>query len=304
MYKQLRYNSFNTHLREKFGGKVYKISLDAGFSCPNREQGGGCIYCDSTGSGTGAFSRNIPVQEQMRAGIERYRKKYRADKFIAYFQAFTNTYLPVDELKNRYDSALGFDEVVGLFIGTRPDCIDEAKLALIEQYTNRYYVWIEYGMQSSHDRTLAIINRGHTVADLVRAVEMTKNRGIHICVHVILGLPGESHDDMMETACAVAKMGVDGIKIHLLHVVKGSPLEELYYRGELALMDKATYVNTVCDFLERLPENILIQRLTGERHPDILVAPTWCLDKSMVLNEIQAELVWRDSYQGKNCTLC
>ncbi len=295
---QLRYNSFHIHLKEKFGCKVYKVSLDAGFSCPNRVGGSGCAYCCPCGSGAGAFAKKISIEDQMKSGIQCYTESYNAEKFMPYFQAFTNTNMPVDELKKIYDSVLAFKDVVGLCIGTRPDCVDEEKLSLIEEYAKKYYVWLEYGMQSVHDVTLEKINRGHTFLDLKKAVELSKNRGIFICVHVILGLPGETYEDMMQTADAVSKLGVDGLKIHLLHVVRGSVMEKWYRDGAVSLMDEETYIKTVCDFLEVTPKNILIQRLTGERRKNLLVAPQWCLEKNKVLYRINQELIKRGSYQG------
>jgi len=295
---RLRYNSFHIHLKEKFGCKVYKVSLDAGFTCPNRINDTGCVYCCPSGSGEGAFAKKVSIEEQMQSGIQCYTESYNAEKFMPYFQAFTNTNLPVNKLKKIYDSALVFKDVVGLCIGTRPDCIDESKISLLEEYSKKYYVWLEYGMQSVHDKTLEKINRGHTLSDLIRAVEITKNRGISICLHVILGLPGETYEDMMQTASVVAGLGIDGLKIHLLHVVKGSVLEQWYNDGRVSLMDEETYIKTVCDFLEVIPKTILIQRLTGERRSDFLVAPKWCLEKNKVLYKINQELIRRKSYQG------
>jgi len=299
--KKLRYNNFSSFLKEKFGCKVYKLPLDAGFSCPNREKGTPCIYCDPCGSGTGASYKNIALENQISQYIERFRNKYKAQKFIAYFQAFTNTYKPIGELKMIYDVPARFDEVIGISIGTRPDCVDEEKIALISSYTEKNYVWMEYGMQSANDKTLLKINRGHTYSDLKRAVDMTKSIGekINICLHVILGLPGETYNDMMRTADEVASLGINGVKIHLLHIVKGSLLEQMYLDGEIDIMDEQTYISTVCDFLEKMPPEMLIQRLTGERHPDILVSPKWCLEKTRVLHEINNELIRRNSYQGK-----
>ena len=295
----IRYNNFNQHLRDKFGCKVYKLPLDAGFSCPNRDKGTPCSYCDPTGSGSGAYSEHIPLDQQIETAMQRYRSKYKAEKFIAYFQAFSNTYKPLEQLKMLYDIPMEHKDIVGLSIGTRPDCIDTDKLDLIESYAKNKYVWIEYGLQSANDNTLQRINRGHTFADLEHAVKITQGRGIHICLHVILGLPGETYNDMMRTADAVARLGVDGLKLHLLHIVKDTTLEQSYRAGEIRVMEQDEYVNTVCDFLEKIPKNILIQRLTGERPADILVAPSWCLNKTQVINAINAELKRRDSYQGK-----
>ena len=295
---EFRYNNFNYFLRDKFGAKVYKISLDAGFTCPNREQGAPCVYCDAAGSGTGASQKGVPVNEQMIIGMDMYRRRYRAEKFIAYFQAYSNTNLPVAELKSIYDQALGFDDVVGLSIGTRPDCVDEEKIKLISEYADDYYVWVEYGLQSAKNETLRRINRGHTFEQLVEAVEMTKNKGINICLHVIIGLPGETYDAIMRTAREVARLGVNGIKIHLLHVIKDTQLEREYLDGKIQVLDMDSYVNMVCDFLEIIPPDVLVQRLTGERPKDILVAPDWCLNKPLVIRSINDELIRRKSRQG------
>ncbi|MCD6460027.1 TIGR01212 family radical SAM protein [bacterium] len=296
--QQFRYNNFHNFLRKKFSGKVYKVSLDAGFSCPNREHGMPCTYCDEAGSGTGASKKGVSIREQMLLGMREYRKRYKAEKFIAYFQSYSNTNLPVWELKNIYDQALGFEDIVGLSIGTRPDCVDEEKIRLISNYCSDYYVWIEYGLQSANNETLKRINRGHTFEQLAQAVEMTKNKGINICLHVIIGLPGETYDDVMRTADEVAKLGIDGIKIHLLHIIKNTPLEKDYLSGKIKVLDQQTYVSMVCDFLEKIPKNILVQRLTGERRKDILTAPDWCLNKAVVIRSINDELIRRGSHQG------
>ena len=284
-------------MRKKFGCRVFKVSLDAGFGCPRHAQ---CTYCDEDGSGRGVFKKGISLKEQIEQGMFVFREHYKAEKFIAYFQSYTNTLMSRQRLKELYDFPLQYEDVVGLDIGTRPDCIDEEKIDLIAEYTRSHYVWVEYGLQSSHDRTLERVKRGHTVEQTVKAVEMTKNKGINIGLHVILGLPGETYDDMMTTADFVAQMGIDGIKIHLLHIVKGSELENEYYKGTVRVMDMETYIHTVCDFLERLPKDMLIQRLTGESR-DKLVAPLWCLQKATVIQAINKELIRRGSHQGKNC---
>jgi len=212
-----RYYDLNSYLRNIFGCRVQKISLDAGLTCPNRDgliSTGGCIYCNSRGSGTGAFKKGISITEQIVKGKEFLRKRYKAKKFIAYFQSFSNTYGPYERLQGLYEEALAIDDIVGLSIGTRPDCIDESILTLLEDYTKEHLIWIEYGIQSIHDRTLKFINRGHDVNCFKRAVDATRNRGIKICTHVILGLPFEDRADMLATAEAVGAMAIDGIKIH------------------------------------------------------------------------------------------
>jgi radical SAM protein (TIGR01212 family) len=220
-----RYNQFSTHLKEKFGAKVYKITLDAGFSCPNRENGGtGCIFCDDGGSFSQAHSNLLSVEEQVQTGAAQLAQRFKAQKFMSYFQAYSNTYKPVDELEKIYKSALIHPDVVGISIGTRPDCVDEAKLDLIAGLDT--YTWIEYGLQSVHDKTLARINRGHDFDCFLRAYEMTKARGINVCAHVILGL-SETHDEMMQTAKELARLKVDGVKIHMLCVLENTPLAQM-----------------------------------------------------------------------------
>jgi len=297
-----RYYDLNSYLRKVFGCRVQKISLDAGLTCPNRDgriSTGGCMYCNSRGSGTGASRQGLSITEQIMRGKEFLKKRYKAQKFIAYFQSFSNTYGPYEKLKGLYQEALAIDDIVGLSIGTRPDCVDESVLTLLERYAKDYLVWIEYGLQSIHDRTLALINRGHDVGCFKGAVDKTRGRGIKICAHVILGLPLEDRHDMLATAKAVAAMGIDGIKIHLLYVVKGTRMEKLYLEGKYRCLEQEEYVNLVCDFLELLPPDMVIQRLTGDPHPYELVAPEWSLRKNETLSLISKIFADRDSWQGK-----
>ena len=297
-----RYYDLNSYLRELFGCRVQKIPLDAGLACPNRDglvSTGGCIYCNSRGSGTGAMREGLSITAQVIRGKEFLKKRYKAKKFIAYFQSFSNTYGPHERLKGLYEEALAVDDIVGLSIGTRPDCIDESMLTILEGYTRDYLIWIEYGLQSIHDRTLTFINRGHDVKCFKGAVELTRNRGIKICTHVILGLPFEDRDDMLATAGAVAAMGIDGIKIHLLYVIKGTRMERLYLEGRYRCLEQEEYIDLVCDFLELLPPDMVIQRLTGDPHPAELVAPEWSLRKNETISVIKKILATRDSWQGK-----
>lgn len=297
-----RYNDLNSYFRSIFGCRVQKITIDAGLSCPNRDgkiSTGGCIYCNTRGSGTGAHAKGYSVTDQILAGKEALSKRYKAKKFIAYFQSFSNTYAPIDGLKRLYEEALSIEGVVGLSIGTRPDCVDEPVLKLIESYAKTHLIWIEYGLQSIHDKSLALMNRGHDFQCFMAAVEATLNRGINICAHVILGLPGEKRSDMLETAKAIATMGIDGIKIHLLYVVKGTKLEKLYRQGSYKCLQQQQYVDLVCDFLERIPKDMVIQRLTGDPHLEELVAPRWSVKKAQTLALIKETLVNRDSWQGK-----
>lgn len=301
LFGEKRYRSFSRYLREIFGCRVQKIPLDAGFTCPNRDGRvslGGCIYCGTRGSGTGAYKDGVPLADQISAGIESGKRRFGECKFIVYFQAFTNTYAPPERLKSLYDEALSHQEIVGLSIGTRPDCAPDEVVDLLEEYARRCHLWMEYGLQSAHDKTLEIINRGHNVAQFVDAVERSKGRGINICAHIILGLPRETKEEMMVTADLVASLELEGVKIHPLYVLKGTKLAEMYKRGEFRLLELNEYVSLVCDFLERLPPGMVIQRLTGEAPRDLLVAPPWSPGKMVVLGKIDAELEQRGSYQG------
>jgi radical SAM protein (TIGR01212 family) len=297
-----RYNDFNTYLRSIFGCRVQKITIDAGLSCPNRDgtiSTGGCIYCNVRGSGTGAHAKGFSVTDQIIQGKRALSKRYKAKKFIAYFQSFSNTYGPFDRLKILYEQALAIENVVGLSIGTRPDCVNEPILELLQGYADNYLVWIEYGLQSANDSTLAFINRGHDVMCFKKAVLATKNRGIKICAHVIIGLPNEKKAHVLETARAVSDMEIDGIKIHLLYVVRGTTLDKLYAAGEYRCLEQQEYADLVCDFLEHIPKNMVIQRLTGDPHPEELVAPMWALKKTENMALIKKTLEKRDSWQGK-----
>jgi uncharacterized protein len=297
-----RYYDLNSYLREKFGCRVQKITIDAGLNCPNRDgtiSTGGCIYCNERGSGNGSFQLGVSIAEQLTTGKTALSKRYKAKKFIAYFQSFSNTYALIDRLKVLYDEALSVKDIVGLSIGTRPDCIDESILSLLENYAKTHLIWIEYGLQSANDPTLKMINRGHDFNSFKNAVELTKGRGIQICVHVILGLPGETAADMRRTATMLANLGIDGIKIHLLYVVKGTKMETLYQQGHYECLTMEEYAELVCDFIEVLPDSMIIQRLTGDPHPEELVAPRWALQKTTNLLMIQNALERRDTWQGK-----
>ena len=296
-----RYNDLNSYLRSLYGCRVQKITVDAGLSCPNRDgtlSSGGCIYCNARGSGSGAASRGLSITEQLVQGKSFLSRRYKAKKFIAYFQSYSNTYAPLPILKGLYDEALSVEDVVGLAIGTRPDCVDEARLDLLQGYIPKYLVWIEYGLQSANDRTLAGINRGHDLRCFTDAVRATLNRGVKICVHVILGLPGEDREDMLQTAAAISDLGIDGIKLHLLYVVKGTVLETRYRQGQYRCLEQHEYVDLVCDFLERIPEGMIVQRLTGDPHPRELVAPQWALKKTETLALIRDTLDRRNTRQG------
>lgn len=298
-----RYNQYSAHLQDVFGCKVYKVTLSAGFSCPNRDgtiSDRGCIFCDDGGSFSQAHSSILPIEQQLEESITKLKNRFNAKKFIAYFQAYTNTYAPVERLKTLYDRAISHSDVVGLSIGTRPDCVDEEKLDLIASYKEKNLVWLEYGLQSMHNRTLELINRGHNFEDFVKAVKMSQERGINTCAHVILGLPGETREDMLQTAKALADLRIDGVKIHLFCVLRGTEVEQMYNRGELSLMSMGEYAETVCDFLELLPPTTTIHRIAGNGLRTIRIAPTWLDGKFRTLNMIDDVLEQRDSQQGKS----
>ncbi len=297
-----RYNDLNTYLRNRFGCRVQKITVDAGMTCPNRDgtlSTQGCIFCNDQGSGTGALARGLSITQQLEQGKAALSKRYKAKKFIAYFQSFSNTYAPVETLRRLYEEAIGVEDVVGISIGTRPDCIDEDKLALLREMARKCLVWIEYGLQSAHDSTLSLINRGHDAACFAAAVQKTQNREIQICAHVILGLPGETIAHVHETAKFISGLGIQGIKLHLLYVIKGTRLETLYRQGSYRCLKQKAYVDWVCDFLERIPADIIVQRLTSDPHAHQLVAPDWSLNKAEILSQIYSELERRDTRQGR-----
>jgi len=296
-----RYNQYSAHLKNKFGVKVYKVTLDAGFSCPNRDgstSSGGCIFCDDGGSFSQAHSNLLSIEEQLEVGVKTLSERFKAKKIMSYFQAFSNTYKPVNELEKIYNSALKHPDVVGLSIGTRPDCVDSEKLKLISNYKDDYYTWIEYGLQSIHDKTLKAINRGHDFDCFLRAYGQSKEVGLNVCAHVILGLPDETKDDMLKTAEKLAELKVDGVKIHMLCALEGTKLSEQYNAGEISFMSEEDYVQTVCDFLEILPKNTTIHRLAGNGLSKNLIAPLWLGKKFDCLNQIDRELEKRSSYQG------
>ena len=297
-----RYLDYNTYFQNLYGHRVHKITLDAGFHCPNRDgtlSSTGCIYCNAKGSGTGQLNKGVSIVEQIENGLKYVKKRYKAKKFIAYFQSFTNTYAPVEKLKALYDLALSYPDMIGLAIGTRPDCVDEAILNLLEDYARNYLIWLEYGLQSVHDRTLKLINRGHDVNCFIQAVNATQNRNIKICAHIIFGLPGETKQDMLDAAKLIGDLNIDGVKIHLLYVVKNTSMEKRYESGNYICLTQDEYVDIVCDFLEQLPPEIVVQRITSDPHPYELVAPAWALKKKQTSDLIKNNLIYRDTWQGK-----
>ncbi|MFH1665000.1 MAG: TIGR01212 family radical SAM protein [Candidatus Omnitrophota bacterium] len=296
----MSYYSYNTYLRERFGCKVRRISLNAGFPCPNKDgtiSGDGCVFCNEEG-----FSRfaatDISLKEQIERSIRLSRDTGGVSKFIAYFQNAAGTNAETAELEGAYAVIRDYPEIVGLCIATRPDCIDDKKLDLIAGYTGDHDVWIEYGVQTVHDRTLMAMNRGHTFARSAEAIKRTADRGIKAGAHIILGLPGETGADMVSTAREMSRLPVSGVKLHVLHVLKGTVLDEMYRRGEIELMTRERYVRTACDFLENLRPDCVILRLVSDAKKEFLTAPGWITDKLAVIDQIEKEFSERGTAQG------
>ncbi|MFC1510011.1 TIGR01212 family radical SAM protein [Candidatus Omnitrophota bacterium] len=297
----LPYNDLNTNLRKRFGCRVHKITVDAGLTCPNRDGTagtGGCIYCNARGSGTGT-SAHASITEQLTSVQPFMRKRYDAEKFIAYFQSFSNTYAPVEKLQSMFVEALAVKDVVGLAIGTRPDCVGDDVLDLLAELNEKTYLTVEYGLQSIHDHTLEFINRGHASAVFRDAVKRTRSRGIDITVHVILGLPGENKNDMLSTAKALADMDIQGIKFHLLYVIRGTELHRMFRDGSYRCLSRDEYADILCDFIGYLPPGIILHRLIVDPHGNELVAPEWSKEKAINLNVLHDAFEKRNIWQGK-----
>ncbi|KUK13841.1 MAG: Uncharacterized protein XD52_0877 [bacterium 42_11] len=305
-----RYNSLNEYFREKFGKRVQKVTLDAGFYCPNRDgrlSRGGCIFCDEKGSGRGEYGI-LSLKEQMERAYMFLSKRYGTDLFMLYFQAFTNTYAPLQKCINIFEEGLKeaskLFKVVGLSVGTRPDCVPDPFPEMYASFKGRVEeLWLELGLQSINHKTLKLINRGHTLAEFIDAVIRSKKWGIKVCAHVILGLPGEGKEDAIEMARILSALRVDGVKVHPLYVVKGTPLEEMVNEEEYKPLMLDEYVDLCVAFLEHLSPDVVVHRLTGETAKENLLAPDWILDKTKVLKRIEERLISEDTWQGKKLKL-
>ena len=298
-----RYYTYDYYLRRTFGGKCAKIPLDAGFTCPNidgRCGHGGCIYCSDRGSGDFAASAALTIAEQFRITREKLGSKWSTERCIPYFQAHTNTYAPLEILKEKYEEALSQSGVVGLNIATRSDCLPDDVVEYLKKIAERTVLTVELGLQSVHDETAKLINRGHTFAEFLEGYEKLRNASdmINICVHIILGLPGEDEEMMLETVRRVAELRPHQVKLHLLHVIKGTPLATMYERGDYVPLEKEEYVDLVCKSLELLPPETVIGRLTGDGMAEELLAPLWSIKKVSVINDIDKELFARNTWQG------
>lgn len=297
-----RYLSFGSYMKKKFGGTVYKVNVDAGFTCPNRDGTlglDGCIYCNNDSFRPGSCTPSLSVTDQVKNGILHVRKRYGAEKFLVYFQAYTNTYAPVDELERLYTEALCDPAVVGLAIGTRPDAVDAEKIALLERLASRWFVLVEYGLQSIHDKSLEFIRRGHDYAAFLRALEMTRDRGIHLGAHLIAGFPTETRDEMLAMADAMSGLPLGFLKVHQLQIVRNTPLADMYGEHPFPVFGYEEYLDFIADFIERTSPKIVFQRLFATAPDSILIAPEWGRNRHRILRDIEARLEERNVLQGR-----
>lgn len=300
----MRFYTFGNYLKSIFGERVQRLSLNAGFTCPNLDgklDTAGCIYCNNYAFSPFAGSC-LSLEEQISASIEFYQKKMKVNKFIAYFQSYSNTYASVEKLEKNYSVIKKFPLIVGLFISTRPDCVDEEKIKLIAAYKSKYLVWIEYGLQTTDNLILKFLNRHHSYEDFLSALELTRRYQINVGVHIILGLGENFYKTALEDAAKLSQLDIQGVKFHLLHILKDTTLEEMYNKSKIKIMDKETYISCLCDFLERIPKNFVVLRLVSSAHPSYLVEPKWLNEtRRDILEDINKELERRGTYQGYYC---
>ncbi|MEW6569886.1 MAG: TIGR01212 family radical SAM protein [Nitrospirota bacterium] len=297
-----RYTSFGTFIKKLFGTKVYKVNVDAGFTCPNRDGTigtTGCIYCNNDSFRPNSCRPTISVIEQIRNGMNYIKRRYKAERFLVYFQPYTNTYAPVDELERLYKEALSENSVIGLAIGTRPDCVDKDKISLLESLAKNYFILIEYGMQSTHNKSLEFINRGHGYDAFLKALDLTKGRGIYIGAHIIVGFPTETKQEMLSMADEISHLPVDFLKIHQLQVVRNTLLETIYSRNPFHVFNYEEYLEFVIEFIERLAPRIVLQRLFATAPDSILIAPQWGKRRQEILRDIEKRLEEKETCQGK-----
>jgi uncharacterized protein len=289
-------------MKKRFGSTVYKVNVDAGFTCPNRDGTvgiSGCIYCNNDSFRPSSCRPTLTVSEQVQNGITYVKKRYKSEKFLVYFQPYTNTYAPVDELERLYKEALSDPSVIGLAIGTRPDAVDAEKIVLIQSLAEKYFILIEYGMQSMYNKSLEFINRGHNYNTFLKALEMTKNRGIFIGTHIIVGFPTETREEMFAMADELSHLPLEFLKIHQLQVIKDTPLEIMYEKNPFHVFGYEEYLDFVTDFIERLSPRIVIQRLFATAPDSILIAPQWGKNRQEILRDIEKRLELKDTWQGK-----
>ena len=296
-----RYHTLNYYYENKFHNKVCKVSLNGNFSCPNYKNNRGCIFCSLSGSGEFGGDKNEPLNVQFDKVSKMMLKKWPNAKFIAYFQANTNTYAPLNILKEKYETALGFDNVIGISIATRCDAISDEVLDYLDELNKKTFLTVELGLQSMHEKTLSLINRGHDLKSFESMVKKLQQRKINVVVHIINGLPHETKEDMINTAKYLNSLNIDGIKIHMLYILKNTKLADMFNKGKFHILTKEEYIDIVCDQLTYLNENIVIHRITGDPKIDDLIEPKWLVKKFCFLNDIDKEMKKRNIYQGKNC---
>jgi len=301
-FQEKRYNAYSVYLKDHYGQRVQKVTVDAGFTCPNRDgtvASGGCTYCNNESFNPGYNSAAKTIRQQVAEGIEFLRRRYGTEKYFVYFQPYSNTYASLDRLKRCYEEALSIPGVIGLTIGTRPDCIDEEKLHYLEELAKTHEITIEYGLESFLDDTLRKINRGHDFQSFLDALELTRGRGLKICTHIILGFPWEKKSDWLTEAAVLSELPIDFLKIHQLHIVRNTVMEKQYNEGKLRLLTYKEYLDVIVSFLERLSRRIIIQRLGGVAPPHMLIAPKWGKRYPEMLKSIDDMLEERDTWQGK-----
>ncbi|HEY7535967.1 MAG TPA: TIGR01212 family radical SAM protein [Thermodesulfobacteriota bacterium] len=297
-----RYNNYKSYLKEKFGCRVHKVSVDVGFTCPNRDGSvalGGCIYCNNDSFVPSYARSRVSLKDQIKTGIDYLKKRFKAEKFIIYFQAYTNTYDKVEKLEKFYREALDNEDIIGLAVGTRSDCVDEEKIQLFESLAKDWFVTIEYGIESIYDKTLEYMNRGHNFQSILDAIRITKDKGIHIGVHIIVGFPTETHDEMLRMADEISRLEIDFLKIHNLHIVKNTTLARMYTKEPFPLFEYEEYLDFISHFIERLSPKIVIERLFTDTPHNLLIAPRWNKTHSVILNGIEKELEKRGAFQGR-----
>lgn len=302
-YDNKRYYTLNNYYKDKYNSKVFKVSLNTNLSCPNKINGKGCIYCSETGSGEFAGNVNHSLKEQFNNIKTMLHKKWPNAKYIAYFQANTNTYAPLEVLKKYYEEVLTYEDVIGISISTRSDAIEDDVLNYLTDLNKRTNLTIELGLQSMHDQTLKLIKRGHDLNNFTNMVKKLRQRNINVVVHIINGLPNETKEMMIETIEYLNKLNIQGIKIHMLHILSNTELETMYMNNPFHLLTKDEYIDIVIEQLERLDKSIVIHRITGDPKLDDLIEPHWLVKKFVVLNDIDKEMKKRNSFQGKKNTI-
>jgi len=297
-----RYNTYRPYIKEKLGYRVNKLSVDMGFTCPNRDGNlavGGCVYCNNDSFVPPYARARFSMHQQITNGMEYLRKRFKAEKFIVYFQSYTNTYDSVEKLEEMYRNALAYDDVIGIAVGTRSDCIDEEKLSMFEELAKECYVCLEFGIESIYDKTLDYMNRGHDYQSVLDAINMSKGRGFEIGAHIIVGMPTETKEEMLAMAEEVSSLGINVFKVHNLHIVRNTPLARMYKSEPFPLFSFEEYVSFIVSFLERISPEMIIERLFTDTPHQLLIAPHWGKSHLQILQAIEAELEKRDTWQGR-----